>query len=83
MMMPSIRADCPGWDSRMIAQCVLAYEEDYSPISQDTSLWSDDRIYDFLASNNIGVVEERNDLYVYTLHVYQGLEHIADLSEAY
>lgn len=78
-----IRADCPGWDSHMIAQCVLAYEEDYCLTSEDTSLWSDDHINDFLASNNIGVVEERNDLYVYTLHVYQGLEHIADLCEAY
>ena len=80
-MMPYITTDCPGWDSRMIAQCVLVYDQGSE---EDTSLWSDDHVFDFLETNEIEVVEERaGSVWSYTLHIYQGTRHLADLRESY
>lgn len=80
-MMPFITTDCPGWDSRMIAQCVLVHGQESE---EDTSLWSDDHVFDFLAVNEIGVVEERGrSVWSYTLHIYQGSQYLVDLRESY
>ena len=80
-MMPFITTICPGWDSRMIAQCVLVHGQESE---EDTSLWSDEHVFDFLEANEIEVVEERGrSVWSYVLHIYQGSRYLVDLRESY
>ena len=77
--MTKIKGFWPGWDERAIAAVVL----EASDQEGDPQAWDEGHVSDFLGLHQIAIVEERDDLWTYTLHIYQGRCHIGDLKEAY